>query len=312
MKNIHSRNSRSGFLSHSIIFSLLVLALVSCQDVIQIDVPQGPTQLSVDGRITNQATAQTIRLSESAPYFDNSPAKPVLGATVSVTDERGKVFSFKDLKNNGYYVWQPASARDTLGRIGGVYSLLIKSGSDEYVAKTKINRVPKIDSVTYFAEKPPVAPQNGPKEGYIAEFFGRDPVGEGDCYWIKSAKNSKLFSKADQIQLAYDAGFSPGAATDGLRFILPIRRSISRELFSEKDTVKVELHSITLENYFFLFQVQQESQNGGIFATPPANIPTNVINRNPNGRKAVGFFGGSAVSLFQTVVVKEKAKEKNA
>ena len=272
--------------------------------------------MSVDARITNQNSAQTIRLSESAAYFNNSPAKPVLGATVSITDERGKVFSFKDLKNNGFYVWQPVSVRDTLGRIGGSYSLLIKTGSDEYVAKTQINRVPKIDSVTYFFDKavnaPGIATPDSIKDGYVAEFFARDPRGEGDCYWIKSAKNSKFFNKAEDIILAYDAGFGIGAATDGLRFILPIRRAITQEFFAEKDTVKVEIHSITLENFYFLSQVRQEAGNAGIFATPPANIPTNIINRNANGRKAVGFFGGSAVSFFQTIVSKEKSKPKDA
>jgi len=264
----------------------------------------------VDGWITNQPTTQSIRLSQSAAYFDNT-AKPVLNATVTVTDNKGNVFPFKDVKNNGQYVWTPANDRDTLGRVGGNYVLNIKFGSEEYTSRARINRVPKIDSVTYFADKLPIKPTDGsPQEGYIAEFYGRDPIGEGDCYWIKAARNDTLFNKTTNINLAYDAGFSPGSATDGLTFILPLRRSISPRFYLEKDKVKVELYSISLEAFYFLSQVRQESNNAGLFATAPANVFTNVSNMNPNGRKALGFFGASAVSTFQTVIDAKKAKPK--
>lgn len=296
----------------SIFFLLTTFALTSCEDVVKLDIPAGASQLVVDGWITNQPTTQSIRLTESAAYFDNTPAKAVLNATVTVTDNRGKVFSFKDLKNNGQYIWTPANTQDTLGRIGGIYTLTIKFGTEEYTARTRINRVPKIDSITYFADKLPIKPTDGsPQEGFTAEFFGRDPQGEGDCYWIKAARNDTLFNKTTNINLAYDAGFSPGSATDGLPFILPIRRSISPQFYKEKDEVKVELYSISLEAFYFLSQVRQESNNAGLFATAPANIFTNINNTNTNGRKALGFFGASAVSTFQTVIDAKKAKPKD-
>lgn len=296
------------------LFTLILSALTSCEDVVDLDIPSGDPQLVVDGWVTNQATEHTIRLTESAPYFANSPAKPVLNASVIVTDDKGKVFTFKDLKNNGYYVWKPASASDSLGRIGGTYTLNVKFGTEEYRATTKLNRVPKIDSMTYFFDKFPIAPSDGsPQEGYKPEFFARDPVGVGDCYWIKSYRNGKYYNSASNISTAFDAAFSPGANSDGLIFILPIRQSVvpQIEFALEKDTVKVELLSVSLEAYYFLNQVRIESTNGGLFATPPSNIFTNVTNVNPNGRKALGFFGASGVSTFQTVIDAKKAKPKN-
>jgi hypothetical protein len=298
-------------LKHTFLGLGVVFFLASCEDIINLDIPSGASQLVVDGWITNQPTKQSIRLTESGAYFDNNAAKPVLNATVTVVDNKGKIFTFKDLKNNGLYVWSPTSTQDTLGRIGGSYTLNIKFGTEEYIARTRINRVPKIDSVTYFADKSAIAPTDGsPREGYIAEFFGRDPQGGGDCYWIKSAKNDTLYNKTANITLAYDAGFSPGAATDGLPFILPIRRSISPQFYQIKDKVRVELHSISLEAFYFLSQVRQESSNAGLFATAPANIFTNINNVNSNGRKALGFFGASAVNAFQVEIDAKKAKPK--
>lgn len=306
------KNTLHTFLTYTTLAFLTVTTLSSCEDVVDLDVKSGAPQLVVDGWVTNQQTSQSIRLTESAGYFDNSPAKPVLNATVTVSDDKGGVFSFVDLKKDGNYVWKPTSASDTIGRVGRTYTLRIKMGTEEYTAVSKLNRVPKIDSVTYFFDKLPIAPpDDAPQEGYTAEFFARDPTGAGDCYWIKSYKNGKYFNKTTEITIAYDAAFSPGANSDGLRFILPIRRAISPEFYKEKDTVKVELYSIPLEGYYFLNQVRTESSNQGLFATAPSNIYSNIKNTNPTGRKALGFFGAAAVSTFTEVIDAKKARPKD-
>lgn len=306
------KNTLHTFLTYTVLSLLTLTTLSSCEDVVDLDVKSGAPQLVVDGWVTNQQTSQIIRLTESAGYFDNNPAKPVLNATVTVSDDKGGTFTFVDLKKDGVYVWQPTSARDTIGRVGRTYTLRIKTGTEEYTAVSKLNRVPKIDSVTYFFDKLPIAPaDDAPQEGYTAEFFARDPTGAGDCYWIKSYKNGKYFNRTTEITIAYDAAFSPGGNSDGLRFILPIRRAISPEFYKEKDTVKVELCSIPLEGYYFLNQVRTESSNQGLFATAPSNIYSNIKNTNPTGRKALGFFGAAAVSTFTEVIDAKKAKPKD-
>jgi Domain of unknown function (DUF4249) len=279
-----------------------------------LDVPTGASQLVVDGWITNQPENQQIRLTESGAYFDNGPAKPVLNAAITITDDKGRITTFKDTKNDGYYVWKPANGKDSLGRVGGKYTLTIKVGSEEYRSVSQINRVPKIDSISYyFDQSSPRNGENSPKEGYVLEFYARDFKGEGDCYWVKSYKGTKLFNDPDGILSIYDGTFSPGTATDGLLFIRPIRQSIfGRNLAIAGDTVRVDLLSIPVEGFFFLQQVRQASQNGGLFAVPQSNIISNVQNVNPNGRKALGFFGTSAVSTLQVIVDPKKARAKNS
>mgnify|MGYP002777938461 CR=1 FL=1 len=289
---------------------LLALLLVACEDVINLDTDTGPSQLVVDGWITNLPGPQTIRLTQSAAYFDNSPARPVLSATVTVTDDSNKVYQFRDLKATGEYVWTPSGRDSVLGRVNRTYTLLVRTEAERYEATTRLRPVPRIDSVNYFFEKPPVTPQTGPPEGYVAEFYARDLPGKDDAYWIKTFKNGKYFNRAQQISLAYDAGFSPGGNVDGIIFILPIRRAINKEYWSAGDTLRVELHSVPVEAYYFLQAVNVESSNQGLFATPPTNIPTNVRNLNAGGRAPLGFFGGSSVSVFQTVIDSKKARPK--
>lgn len=292
-----------------VIISLLSIIIFSCTDVIDISVKEGVSQLSVDALLNNKAETQTIKLTLTQGYFDNSAIKPALGASVFVFDQDSVSYEFKDLKKDGTYIYD--AKNKPLNKIGKQYALYVNYGGNEFVSVSKLNRVPKIDSINYEVNKLPVKPANGPQEGFQPQFYAKDFEGEGDCYWIKSAKNKKYFSKATEIQVAYDAGFSPGSKTDGLLFILPIRTSVGRELYSDKDTLKVDVYSITQEQFFYLQFVQQVSQAGSLFSTPLANIPTNVVNRNlKSTKKAIGFFGISAVSSMETIIDKNKAKPK--
>ncbi|WP_221389793.1 DUF4249 domain-containing protein [Dyadobacter sp. NIV53] len=308
MKNIKTISIIKRAIFSSLIF-LIFISLTGCEDVIDLKSATGPTQLVVDGWITNQPGTQTIRLTWSASYFDNSPAKPVLGATVTVTDDKGKMYEFKDAANNGKYIWG-SSLNDTLGHIGRTYTLKVVNAADTYSAVNEIKRVPTIDSIVYQHETYPFEPDKGPKKGYIASFYARDFTGAGDTYWIKPVINGKaVVDKAVWISIAYDAAFSAGAPSDGLIFIQPIRQSITTDsLYSAGAAVGAELHSITNEAFEYLKQIQTQAANGGLFAVPIQNVKSNVVNANPAGEKALGYFGASAVSRKETIIDPEKAR----
>lgn len=297
------------YFKYTALFALALATLTGCEDVIDLPTDNGPTQLVVDGWLTNEPGEQAITLSWSAPYFDNSAPKPVLGAEVTVTDDKGKVFKFEDTDGDGKYTWGKTGA-DTLGHVGRTYSLKIVNGADTFTAKSELKRVPAVDSVVYRREKLPFDPDKGPREGYVAQFYARDFVGVGDTYWIKPVIRGKaVVDKAVNISIAYDAAFGAGAPSDGLIFILPLRESITTDsLYSAGAEVGVELHSITYEAFEFLKQVSEQAANGGLFATPIANVRSNVVNADPNGPKALGFFSASAVSRKETVIDPEKAR----
>jgi hypothetical protein len=296
------------------IFPFLMLSLsllTSCEDIVEIDTREGVKQLVIDAFLTNESQSQTVKLSISQPYFDNSSPKPALGATVTVFDEDTVAYQFKDIKNNGSYVWQP-KAGEALNKANKRYALHIKYDGEEYVSLSQLKRVPKTDSLVYEEEDLPIQPTDGsPQNGFVAQFYARDPTGEGDAYWIRTKKNHKYIDKSNSLSLAYDAGFSPNAQNDGFIFILPIRRSITRDLYQDKDTLSVELYGITPETYFFLSQARTESSNVGLFARTPNNVPTNIVNQNEKStKKALGFFSVMAVNKLETIIDKAKAKPK--
>jgi hypothetical protein len=279
---------------------LSTVALFSCETVIDAKLDTGPTQLSVEATLTDQPGLQTIHLTQTAAYFDSSTPPAATGATVQVADKAGRLFAFTDPDNDGYYVWQP-KAGDTLGRVGQTYSLTIAYQGDTYVSSSKMNRVPAIDSLIFRKEK--LNPLSN-EEGYQAEFYARDLAGATDYYRIKYYRNDVLQAKARDIITSQDGSFRGSADTDGLVFIRPIRQSANPDsLFALNDRVRIDLMSLTPEAFDFWQSLRTQITNGGLFATPPANVPTNIRNTNPNGRSAAGFFITSAVRTRSAQVV---------
>lgn len=289
---------------------IIILTLVSCEDVIQLDVPKTDPYLVVDGSITNIAGEQVIKLTKSQDLLDPALPTAIQNASVKVVDDLGKIYEFKDLKNNGKYVWKSTDEAEIMGTVGRTYSLEIKSENEIYRAISKLNRVPTIDSIVYKVENANIR-QKGegkPDIGYDAHFYAIDPKGMGDCYRVKVYKNDTLRNTADNIVIAYDAIGNKSPFGDGLAFILPLRRLANTELFRENDRIKVELLSITEAHFDFWSQLRQELNNAGLFARPSARIPSNINNVNASSPKQVsGWFGASAISTIEVKVNKAKA-----
>ena len=283
---------------------------MSCEDVIQLDVPKTDPYLVVDGSITNIAGEQVIRLTKSQDLLSLASTEGVKNAIVKVTDDLGKVYEFKDLKNTGKYVWIPTNKTEIMGVVGRTYTLDINAEGENYKAISKLNRVPKIDSIVYKFDDANIRQQGDgkPDKGYDANFYAVDIKGVGDCYRIKIYKNDTLKNAADNIVIAYDGIGNKSPIGDGLAFIRPLRRLANTELFRENDKIKVELLSITEAHFDFWLQLRQELNNAGLFARPAARIPSNIVNINANSAKqASGWFGTSAISSMEVKVDKAKA-----
>ncbi len=295
-----------------IIGLFVVIFFSSCEEIVTLDSPNFDNYFVVQSTLTNQKGPQQILLSKSQNYFDNSTPIVISGAKVEVTDNEGNKYTFlENSSSKGSYVWSPSTETEVLGKVGRTYTLSVKWSGESYTATSKMYRVPPVDSILY-QYSDASGRQSGedkPKKGYDAQFFARDPLGIGDCYRVKFYKNGVLFNGTNNLTLLYDSNFQKGSQADGLLFILPVRRAISPELYLENDKIKVELYSISEDQFNFWSQARLELNNAGLFSRPAANIPTNIVNTNPNSKiQGAGWFGVSAVSTLETVVDPKKAR----
>ncbi|MBT8218948.1 MAG: DUF4249 domain-containing protein [Bacteroidia bacterium] len=289
--------------NHNIyVWGLLFLAVIlnSCEDVIEVSTDPAEPIIVVEAWLDNEPRGQTIRLTQSQPYFDNSLFTPLSGASIEILSSDGKLFEFDEL-SEGEYLWLPLQG-DSLGSIGTSLELNIEWDNRQFYASTQINRVPQIDSIAQEFEEESIL---GP-EGVRTQFYSRDPMGTGDSFWIKTYKNGRFLDKPLELNIAYDAGFDPGARIDGLIFITPIRdltnpvandENSDDPPWEKDDQIQVEIHSISNEAFFFLETLRDQLSNGdnGIFSIPLSNPRGNIVDLTSN-ETVLGIFNVAAIS----------------
>jgi len=200
--------------TRKIIFSLLIASVgfVACEDKISPTLQSAEPILVVDGWLNNKKSEdQLIILTMTQPYFEGVLPPGVSGATVTVSDDKGGVFSFvEDPARKGYYKWTPP-VNGSFGAIGNKYTLSVQVNEEIFQATSRMGRVPVIDSITYETEK-----RTGSKDSVTrGEFWATDLPGTGDAYWIRTFKNGVPLNKPSEINIAFDGGFNPGGGADG-------------------------------------------------------------------------------------------------
>lgn len=283
-----------------------VIFITGCEEVIQPELESADPILVVDAWLTHESSEQQIILTRTQPYFDSALPAGVSGASVQVTDQNGKVYAFTETET-GVYSWMPTGS-EVFGELNLNYNLQVVFNNETFVAESKLGEVPPVDSITFFL----TAGSQLIPDLYQAEFWAIDPIDPGNAYWIKTYKNGQLLNKPSEILTSYDGGFSKGSGFNGADFIPPIRRGINP--FDEDedgsflspyvvgDSVYVEILSITEATFNFLNEVSlQTNRPGGfgeLFATPLANVRSNIRNLNSSGSPVVGFFNVGARSGF--------------
>ena len=286
------------------ILVILTAVLSSCEDPIDVTLIEAEPLLVVDAWLNDIDETQVIKLTSSQPYFDNTPATGVTNAEVRVTRDDGEVFEFSHTTNGTYT--NTLSPNTAIGNVGNSFTLNINIGDKEYAATTVLNRSAPIDSIRQEFRENEVFGD----DGIYCELISRDPVGLGDTYWIKAYKNGQYLNRASEINIAYDAGFDSGGEIDGFIFITPIRELInplSDDLIPTPwipgDTVKVEVHSMTEANFFYMetFRDQLINSQNGIFAEPLSNTEGIVVHTNGD-ENVLGTFNVASVSSIEYVI----------
>ena len=284
----------------------LVLAFSSCQDVVQVKLDEGSKLYVIDAFINNLRGDQVVRITSNSSYFSNTDPSGISGANVvlmDLTDNRQYNFIHS---NSGNYVYSLGTA-DTIAKPGHEYRLMVEIEGNMYLATSRQKRAASIDSISVVQDDGSFGfgpPANTTDTTFFCVLYAKDKADAvPDYYWIKTYRNDTLFSSSSDINLNIDGtgGEITTASVDSLEFTPP-STLLGFKKYRRNDRCSVEIHSIMKDTYNFFVQAQAQINNGGLFATTPENVKTNLS--SPQGKtKAVGWFSVSSVAR-KTVLVK--------
>ncbi len=248
---------------------MLSLLVTSCEDVIDVDVPNAPPRLVIDASINwfkgTLGNEQLIKLTLSAPYFDEN-VPPANDAIVTVTNEDNVVFNFEEVNNTGTYV-----NSNFVPEIDASYTLNINYNGETYTATETLMSVTSVDTVEQ--------KNDGGFSGDEIEIkaFYTDPVNEENFYFYQFRTDTDTSSEV------YDDEF-----TDGNQ----IFAFYSDEDLEAGNEITITNYGISERFYEFMFILLQQSgdDGGGPFETQPATVRGNCKNETNPANFPFGYF----------------------
>jgi len=274
----------------------LAIGLVSCEEVIDLELDKGESQLAVDALVSVEDGPQTIRLTLTRAYFDKAAASGASAAVVKIIRKSdGKEFFFRENPAvPGNYV----SDSSLYGNPLEAFELTISYQGNSFSAISRLPRKQVIDSLNQAYRES----EFGLEAGIYLDLFSQDPFSTPeypmpDYFWLRYNFNGQANRQPGSLLVGADAAFQPGVA-DGLPLIYPVRNSINgSKPFVQNDTIGVELLSIDAEIFRYLKEAQTQITNTGLFAQPAANVSGNIVNSDPASKvPALGSFGMCQIS----------------
>ena len=261
----------------------MLFTLISCEDVIDVDLSTGKPKLVIDASLKWQkgtaGNEQTIILSTTSGFYEeNVPA--ATGATVFVTNENNDVFNFIEIPNTGEYFCD-----NFVPEIDQNYTLTVIYNEETYTATETLIAVPPINGV--------VQDNNGGFTGNQIEVrFFYDDIPNLDNYYLIQFNTSITF--LPEYDVISDEFFQ-----NNQMFGL-----YTNEDLNANDNVTLTLQGISESyyNYMNILLGIAGSNGGSPFQTPPATVRGNIVNQTNFDNYALGFFRLSEIDSMQYTV----------
>jgi hypothetical protein len=262
---------------------LILIALTSCEDVIDLNLNTSEPRLVIDASLNwikgTTGNEQKIKLTLTAPYFDTT-VPPANGAQVVIKDADNNTFNFIEESNTGIYI-----NNNFIPEINKTYILEIIYKGETYTGTESLKSVVPID---YVEQK-----NDGGFSGNETELkaYYTDPADQENYYFFEF--------KSDVVEIpsleVYKDEFTNGNQIFGF---------YSEEDLNPGNQVVIRNYGISKRFYEFMFLLLQQNSTdtGGPFETQPATIRGNIVNQTNSDNFPLGYFRLSEVDeLVYTV-----------
>jgi hypothetical protein len=272
------------FINRLTLFIILIAVaccLMSCQEVVSINLNQNSLNIVIEGVVQDHPGPYSVLLSMTGDYFTPSLYfPPVSNALIIMSDEMGHRDTLKEVANGTY---QTSTVQGVPGKS---YQLSVVVQGKEYDATSSMPQKVFIDSLYD-------VPRQGfdGDKGYDIYVVFRDPPELGNYYRV-NAKSSALIP-ADSIDGRRYRLYTD-KLTNGNEMAVRIRAGRN---VNPGDTITIDLLSIdkaTYDYFHTLSDILTSDQSPTSLA--PANPTTNISG------SALGYFAAYAVDSKQIVV----------
>jgi Domain of unknown function (DUF4249) len=248
--------------------ALLIIALSSCEKVINVDLKTAESKVVIEGIIDNSGDPAKVSISKSVPFSNPNTYPTISGAVVRVTDNTGGNYLLTETSSGVY------TNSMLIGVPGKTYNLNIALNGQSYTAVSKMPMPVNLDSL--FQGKVILN-----KSTIFVSAVFNDPAGFGNKYQFIEKINGKRNKTVFLIDDLYQDG---GKITNEL---------IDEDADIKKaDTVQIEMRCI--EDKVFRYMKGIEDLNSG--STVPANPESNINNG------ALGYFSAHTAQKKNIVI----------
>lgn len=261
----------------NILVILGIICFCSCEEVIDVDVPNQTPKLVVDASINwvkgTDGSEQIIKLLLSTDYFSSETYVPALGADVRITNLiTDEVVQFLD-NNDGDYI-----TSDFVPVLNTDYKLDIIYDGETYTSLEKFKSVSSISNITQTTS-------GGFNDSLIeVNIFFNDPVLDENYYLVKFQEDIDLLPTFIVLKDEFTNG------NEMTIFFEKDDDDSDSDALNTGDVVNVELVGISKQYYNYMSLLLDQTEGQGPFATTPAPVNGNCINVSNPDKFAYGYF----------------------
>ncbi|HPF97179.1 MAG TPA: DUF4249 domain-containing protein [Mangrovimonas sp.] len=256
----------------------LVSVLFSCEEVIDVELQDGPVRLvieaSLDWEKGTVGNDQIIKLRTSTPYFDTQTDTSVTGASVEVINlDTNEVFVFQD-QNNGNYITDAF-----VPILNNTYQLTVIYNGEVYQGTETLLLAPDINTINQSIE------DGFDDENLEVNVYFDDPEDEENYYLLKYYEEGDLLPSLEDVS---DEFVNGNEIHDF--YEKEDDEDSGEEAFVPGDVVEITLYAISERYYNYIKILNEQTDSGDPFSTTPVQIRGNCVNQTNQNNYAFGYF----------------------
>ena len=304
----------------NILFLLSLFLLFSCIKAYdpEIDEASG-NKYVVSGRIVNAEGWQEVEVSLSSP-FQSPDYITVSGCQVTVTDQKGHVFTMEEYSPGHYLTWMG----DEYVVPGNAYRVRVLTPDNQELVSgfDQMPKGPSLDSVYYSVNEVPAPNSQTPRK--IMQFYvDLNAVGDDSHFYKWEIEETWEYHSAHAAEFYYDGIIHQIAPPDSSNMICwatgPVKnvftlstKGLSQNGYTQFPLHNVDEHSSRLTvlysmlvsqlalseeayNYWEQMRINSNEQ-GGLYEKQPLAIKGNLINLTNPENVVLGYFFAASVS----------------